>query len=78
MYEDEYWCREKVTIPRDLPFVTFIGDATDPPTITGNDTASVIGRNGVPLKTFQSATVGVDANYFVAMNIIFEVTRSIT
>ncbi|XP_034689950.1 probable pectinesterase 53 [Vitis riparia] len=66
--------REKVTIPRALPFVTFLGDASDPPTITGNDTASVIGRNGVPLKTFQSATVGVDANYFVAINIKFENT----
>lgn len=73
IYEED--SREKVSIPRDLPFVTFVGDASDPPTITGNDTASVIGRNGVPLKTFKSATVGVDANYFVAINIKFEVTK---
>ena len=69
--------REKVTIPRALPFVTFLGDAIDPPTITRNDTASVIGKNGVPLKTFRSATVGVNANYFVATNIKFEVTKSL-
>lgn len=65
--------REKVTIPRTLPFVTFLGDATDPPTITGNDTASVMGKGGTPLETFQSATVGVDASYFIAVNIKFEV-----
>ncbi|KHN00330.1 Putative pectinesterase 53 [Glycine soja] len=38
-------------IPKTLPFITLLGDAGDPPTITGNDTASVSGR------TFQSATV---------------------
>ncbi|KAK3034656.1 hypothetical protein RJ639_033611 [Escallonia herrerae] len=40
------------------------GDSSEPPTITGNDTASVTGRDGMPLKTFQSATVAIDANYF--------------
>ncbi|KAK9265693.1 hypothetical protein L1049_012582 [Liquidambar formosana] len=48
------------------------GVYSDPPTITGNDTASATGRNGMPLKTFQSATVAVDANYFVAINVKFE------
>ncbi|MED6122220.1 hypothetical protein PIB30_037729 [Stylosanthes scabra] len=66
--------REKIIIPRTLPFVTLLGDASDPPTITGNDTASIIGRNGNPIGTFQSATVAVDANYFVAINIKFENT----
>ncbi|KAA8543009.1 hypothetical protein F0562_021496 [Nyssa sinensis] len=66
--------REKIMIPRTLPFVTFLGDSSDPPTITGNDTASVTGRDGLPLKTFQSATVAVEANYFVAVNIKFENT----
>ncbi|KAL1293815.1 hypothetical protein HN51_054454 [Arachis hypogaea] len=64
--------REKIMIPRTLPFVTFLGDASDPPTITGNDTASILGRNGKPIGTFQSATVAVDANYFLAINIKFE------
>lgn len=66
-------CREKIIIPRTLPFVTLMGDAKDPPTITGNNTASTMGQNGMPLKTFQSATVAVDADYFVAVNIKFEV-----
>lgn len=65
--------REKISIPRALPFVTFAGDANDPPTITGNDTATVAGRDGMPLGTFHSATVAVDANYFVAVNVKFEV-----
>ncbi|XP_065625188.1 probable pectinesterase 53 [Quercus suber] len=67
-------CREKITIPRTLPFVTFLGDAIDPPTITGNDTASLAGRDGSPIGTFESATVSVDANYFVAINMKFENT----
>ncbi|KAK8497586.1 hypothetical protein V6N13_002988 [Hibiscus sabdariffa] len=66
--------REKIFIPRTLPFITFLGDANNPPTITGNDTASGYGTDGRPLKTFQSATVAVDANYFVAVNIKFENT----
>lgn len=66
--------REKITIPRTMPFITFQGDANNPPTITGNDTASSSSKDGRPLKTFQSATVAVDANYFVAINIKFENT----
>ncbi|KAF7804952.1 putative pectinesterase 53 [Senna tora] len=64
--------REKIVIPRNKAFITLEGDARDPPTITGNDTASVTGRDGTPLGTFQSATVAVDANYFIALNIKFE------
>ncbi|KAG2402504.1 pectinesterase 53 [Vigna angularis] len=64
--------REKVMIPRTKAFVTLSGNAGNPPTITGNDTASASGRNGTPLGTFQSATVAVDASYFVAINIKFE------
>lgn len=56
-----------------LPFITFLGDSSDPPLITGNDTASVFGKDGKALRTFQSATVAIDAHYFVAINIKFEV-----
>ncbi|GAB2282146.1 hypothetical protein Dimus_016699 [Dionaea muscipula] len=66
--------REKIYIPRTMPFITFMGDSTNPPIITGNDTASVTGSEGKPLKTFQSATVAVDADYFLASNIVFENT----
>ncbi|PNT04314.1 hypothetical protein POPTR_014G117100v4 [Populus trichocarpa] len=66
--------REKIFIPRTFPFVTFLGDSSEPPTITGNDTASVSGKDGKPLRTYQSATVAVDANYFVAISMKFENT----
>ncbi|XP_022759660.1 probable pectinesterase 53 [Durio zibethinus] len=66
--------REKIVIPRTMPFITFLGDANNQPTITGNGTASGSGKDGMPLKTFQSATVAVDANYFVAINMKFENT----
>lgn len=54
--------------------MTLVGNPSDPPTITGNDTASTVGgRDGKQLRTFQSATVAVDADYFVAINVKFEV-----
>ncbi|KAG9457747.1 hypothetical protein H6P81_002255 [Aristolochia fimbriata] len=66
--------REKILIPQTKPFVTLLGDPNNPPTITGNDTASVAGDDGTPLKTFHSATVAVNADYFIAANIRFENT----
>eukprot|EP01018_Ginkgo_biloba_P027704 Gb_08496 [translate_table: standard] len=66
--------REKIRIPKKKPFVTFMGDAQEKPIITGNDTASVVGMDGLPLKTFGSATVAVNSNYFIAYNIRFENT----
>lgn len=67
--------REKILVPRTLPFVTFLGDSGDPPTITGNDTASAASDDsGTPLTTYRSSTVAVDADYFVAINIKFENT----
>ncbi|XP_045791200.1 putative pectinesterase 63 [Trifolium pratense] len=68
--------REKIVIPRDLDFITFLGDATKKPIITGNDRSSTIGSDGEPLATFKSATVAVDADYFIAINIVFENTAS--
>lgn len=66
--------REKIHIPKTKAYITLMGDINNPPTITGNDTASVTGGDGSPLKTFHSATVAVDADYFIALNIIFENT----
>ncbi|KAJ8429495.1 hypothetical protein Cgig2_020551 [Carnegiea gigantea] len=70
--------REKIHIPRTKGFITMVGNSSHPPTITGNDTASVAGGDGTPLRTFQTATVAVDADYFVALNIIFETPSMIT
>ncbi|KAJ0976436.1 hypothetical protein J5N97_018401 [Dioscorea zingiberensis] len=66
--------REKIVIPKSKSFITIVGSSSDPPIITGNDTAATKGSNGVPLNTFHSAIVAVNANYFVAANIRFENT----
>ncbi|KAL2935022.1 putative pectinesterase 53 [Bienertia sinuspersici] len=68
--------REKIHIPRTKPFISFIGDPSNPPTITGNDTASMTGGDGTPLSTFRSATIAVDSDYFIALYIIFQNTAS--
>ncbi|XP_021768576.1 pectinesterase QRT1-like [Chenopodium quinoa] len=68
--------REKIHIPKTKPFITFMGDPDNPPIITGNDSASSTRGDGKPLSTFQSATVAVDADYFIASNIIFENTAA--
>ncbi|KAG0479740.1 hypothetical protein HPP92_010598 [Vanilla planifolia] len=66
--------REKVVIPKLMSFVTFLGNPEDPPIITGNDTAATKGKDGVPLSTFHSPTVAINADYFLAANIRFENT----
>lgn len=70
--------REKIVIPKSKPYITFVGSSGDPPIITGNDTAATRGSNGMPLKTFHSATVAVNADYFVAANIRFEACSTST
>lgn len=68
--------REKIVIPETLPFITFSGDAMNRTVITWNDSYSTIGSDGHPLKTFNSASVAVNADYFVAINIVFEVLKN--
>lgn len=60
-------CREKVKIPKNKPFITFLGAGMNQTKITWNDTAR--SSNG----TFRSATVSVMANGFMARNLAFEV-----
>ncbi|KAL2323734.1 hypothetical protein Fmac_028113 [Flemingia macrophylla] len=58
--------REKIMIPKTLGFITLLGDEGDPPTITGNDTASSVdGRDGTPFGTFESATVANTAPHVI-------------
>ncbi|TXG67793.1 hypothetical protein EZV62_009068 [Acer yangbiense] len=59
--------REKITIERTKPFITFYGSPNAMPTITQSGTALQYG-------TMDSATVIVYSDYFVAANIIFKVT----
>ncbi|GLT98833.1 hypothetical protein SLE2022_163130 [Rubroshorea leprosula] len=58
----EYW--EKITINRTKNFVTFYGDPNNMPKIVYNGTAAQFG-------TVYSATVAVESDYFVAVNIAF-------
>lgn len=58
--------REKITINRSKPFVTFYGDKRNMPTIAFDGTALKYG-------TVYSATVAVESDYFVAVNIAFVV-----
>lgn len=59
-----YW--EKITIDRSKQFITFYGDPNDMPKICFDGTAAQYG-------TVYSATVAVESDYFVAVNIEFVV-----
>ncbi|KAJ4832378.1 hypothetical protein Tsubulata_022316 [Turnera subulata] len=58
----EYW--EKITIECSKRFVTLYGDPVDMPKIVFNGTAEQYG-------TVYSATVAVESDYFMAVNVIF-------
>lgn len=61
--------KEKLTVPREKKYLTFYGesaDQADMPVITSGGTAKEFG-------TIYSATVAVESNHFMAVNIIFEV-----
>lgn len=60
----EYW--EKITINISKPFITFYGDPADMPKIVFNGTAAIYG-------TVYSATVAVESDYFMAVNVAFVV-----
>ncbi|XP_064937270.1 probable pectinesterase 53 isoform X3 [Musa acuminata AAA Group] len=69
--------REKIVIPKSMPFITLLGDPASPPIISGNDTAAKMGDNGRALKTFRSPTVAVNSNFFLAAYIQFENTAPV-
>lgn len=60
-------------IPITKPFITFLGNPKSPPVITWDDTAATRGKDGAPVGTVGSATVAVEADYFVASGIVFKV-----
>ena len=60
--------REKVLIPRTKPFITLEGSGNT--TIQWGDTANMLGADGSPIGTYKTATVGVDASYFIVKNIL--------
>ncbi|CAL9024302.1 unnamed protein product [Prunus brigantina] len=56
---------EKITIPRNKPFVTFYGSPTNMPTL-------IFGGNAQKYGTVDSATVIAESDYFVAANLIIK------
>lgn len=61
---------EKILVDASKPFVTFYGDQNDVPSITFDGTALKYG-------TWNSSTVAVESDYFVAVNIAFVVSYNI-
>ncbi|KAI3456827.1 hypothetical protein Pfo_013490 [Paulownia fortunei] len=68
--------REKVHIPANKPYISFIGDQdqASETVITWHDKASDKVRNGGWLGTWNSASVTVESDYFGASGITFENT----
>ncbi|XP_057966734.1 probable pectinesterase 53 [Malania oleifera] len=64
--------REKVEIPATMAYVSLEGAGADKTIIEWNDTADRIGKNGLPLGTYASATFAVNSPYFIGKNITFK------
>lgn len=69
-------CREKVVVPASKPYVTFQGAGRDVTVVEWHDRASDRGADGQPLRTYNTASVTILANYFNAKNISFKVSSS--
>nr|GMD51466.1 probable pectinesterase 53 [Ipomoea batatas] len=64
--------REKIEIPSTIGYITLQGECRKKTIIQWNDTADRIGKNGLPLGTYGSATFAVNSPYFIAKNITFK------
>ncbi|ONM15201.1 Pectinesterase [Zea mays] len=66
---------EKVVVPASKPYVTFQGAGRDVTVVEWHDRASDRGPDGQPLRTYNTASVTILANYFNAKNISFKEGR---
>ncbi|MCO5612697.1 hypothetical protein L7F22_066966 [Adiantum nelumboides] len=64
--------REKVRIPNSKPFVTLKGEGAALTYIQWGDTASTKGPDGKNLSTYGSASVAVESDGFIALDIAFK------
>lgn len=64
---------EKVTVPTTLPYLTIQGGGAGSTCISWNAIASDIGPDGQILTAYNTATVIVLANNFIAKDISFKV-----
>lgn len=61
-------------VPASKPYITFQGAGKEVTVIEWHDRASDRGPDGQQLRTYQTASVSVFANYFSARNISFKVS----
>ncbi|KAI5064003.1 hypothetical protein GOP47_0020673 [Adiantum capillus-veneris] len=66
--------REKVRIPKTKPFITLKGEGAALTYIQWGDTASTKGPDGKNLSTYGSASVAVESDDFIALDIAFKNT----
>ncbi|KAH7282766.1 hypothetical protein KP509_35G046900 [Ceratopteris richardii] len=66
--------REKLIFPKSKPFITLKGEGSALTYIEWGDTASTVGDDGKPLSTFGSASVAVQSDDFIALDISFKNT----
>jgi len=66
--------KEKITIPRNKPFITFVGDDAKTTILTNDWNTHHVGPTGREVGTMGSASVRIDAPNFTAENITFENT----
>jgi len=69
---------EKIVINASKPYITFRGDGQDKTIIQWGDKAGDFDDEDQLLKTYKSATVGVNSQYFIAENIQFRVLERST
>jgi hypothetical protein len=69
--------REKIFINASKPYISFVGDGQEKTIIQWGDKAGDFDDEDQLLKTYKSATVGVNSQYFIAENIQFRVKQNI-
>lgn len=65
--------REKVLIHSSKRNLTLEGAGAEKTIIQWASHAKERGKNGKPLSTYNTSTMGIDASYFIAKNITFKV-----
>ena len=65
-------------MPSSKPYITIVGGGWNNTIMQWSDTASTVGKNGKKLGTYLSASVAVEAHYFIARNITFQVNLRTT
>ncbi|KAG0564282.1 hypothetical protein KC19_8G098500 [Ceratodon purpureus] len=69
--------KEKILVPSSKPYITIVGRGWNNTIMQWSDTASTVGKNGKKLGTYLSASVAVEAHYFIARNITFQNTAPV-